>query len=198
MSDDIIPGTPLAPIRDARQISHWHDFLAALLEMDEECMPAETATMVRSLHSAFGWATNCPGCGPQVQVMLENLMKVGKERGLVFDKVFPEMATPAGVQLVTFQITEEQRQGIILAVAVLSLLRPGWLDFLEDISRVFGGRSEGKEGRTMFDDFRKYNSPLALPKDLPTRILGDLGQTKTKTNENESNEAQPGTGSGGR
>lgn len=50
-------------------------------------------------------------------------------------------------------IEEEERQTTLLALAELSLRRPGWLDHLERIADKFSGRK-------MFDGFRETSSDL--------------------------------------
>lgn len=48
-------------------------------------------------------------------------------------------------------IEEGERQTTLLALAELSLRRPGWLDHLERIADKFGGKM-------MFDEFRKTSA----------------------------------------
>jgi hypothetical protein len=50
-------------------------------------------------------------------------------------------------------IKEEERQTILLALAELSLRRPGWLDHLECIANKFNGPS-------MFKSFRETSADL--------------------------------------
>lgn len=53
-------------------------------------------------------------------------------------------------------IEEEDRQSILLALAELSLRRPGWLDHLGRVADRFGGRE-------MFDGFRETSADLIGP-----------------------------------
>ncbi len=55
-------------------------------------------------------------------------------------------------------IEEEDRQMILLALAELSLRRPGWLDALGRVADKF-------HGREMFDGFRKTSADLIGPND---------------------------------
>lgn len=50
-------------------------------------------------------------------------------------------------------IEEGERQTTLLALAELSLRRPGWLDHLERIANKFNGRD-------MFDGFRETSADL--------------------------------------
>jgi hypothetical protein len=54
----------------------------------------------------------------------------------------------------TFEIPEEDRQAVVLAIAKLSLERPGWLEYLREIA----GRLRGE---AMFDDFRRVHADVA-------------------------------------
>jgi hypothetical protein len=45
------------------------------------------------------------------------------------------------------ELSEEERQAVLLALAELSLRRPGWLEFLGDAADKF-------DGREMFNGFR--------------------------------------------
>ena len=51
----------------------------------------------------------------------------------------------------TFTIDESQRQATLLALAILSLQRPGWDYMLGEIA-------EAHRGREMFESFKQYNS----------------------------------------
>lgn len=53
-------------------------------------------------------------------------------------------------------IEEEDRQMILLALAELSLRRPGWLDALGRVADTF-------QGREMFDGFRETSADLVRP-----------------------------------
>ena len=53
-------------------------------------------------------------------------------------------------------IKEENRQIILLALAELSLRRPGWFDAIERIADKFGGRE-------MFEGFRETSSDVISP-----------------------------------
>lgn len=57
-------------------------------------------------------------------------------------------------------IEEEERQTILLALADLSLRRPGWLDHLGRIADRFSGRE-------MFNGFRETSADLALGSSKP-------------------------------
>jgi hypothetical protein len=48
---------------------------------------------------------------------------------------------------IAFRVTESQRQAVILALARLSVERPGWLMMLRELAAVFSGGE-------MFDKFR--------------------------------------------
>lgn len=50
----------------------------------------------------------------------------------------------------TCEIEESERQMILLALAILSLRRPGW-------HYAAGGAAEKLNGREMFEKFRSYN-----------------------------------------
>lgn len=53
-------------------------------------------------------------------------------------------------------IEEEERQSILLALAELSLRRPGWLDHLGRVADKF-------HGREIFDGFRQTSADLITP-----------------------------------
>jgi hypothetical protein len=63
-------------------------------------------------------------------------------------------------QPVTITLTEDQRQTVILALANLSMERPGWCMMLEEIALLMDNKLE--DGRPqMFEDFRRiWTSPL--------------------------------------
>lgn len=63
-------------------------------------------------------------------------------------------------------VDEGERQTTLLALAELSLRRPGWLNHLERIADKFGGRR-------MFDGFRETNRDLIRPTAEPTPVTGD-------------------------
>lgn len=53
----------------------------------------------------------------------------------------------------TFKLHEEQRQIVVLALAELSIARPGWVNMLEEIAILFDNRTV--DGRAqMFEQFR--------------------------------------------
>lgn len=51
------------------------------------------------------------------------------------------------------KVSEEDRQMILLALAELSLRRPGWLDALERVAGTF-------DGREMFNGFRATSADM--------------------------------------
>jgi len=55
-------------------------------------------------------------------------------------------------------LREESRQTILLAIAELSLRRPGWLYHLGQIADEF-------DGREMFDGFRETSADIIDPSD---------------------------------
>lgn len=58
-----------------------------------------------------------------------------------------------------FSLAEEDLQAVLLALAKLSLERPGWLDYLRGIAKTF-------KGERMFESFRTTASlPAGWPKD---------------------------------
>jgi hypothetical protein len=61
----------------------------------------------------------------------------------------------------TIRITEEERQMVLLALAELSIARPGWISSLEEIALKMDNKTE--DGRAeMFDQFRRnHSNPLA-------------------------------------
>lgn len=188
-----IPETsgPEPVVKPARVLAHWHDFLAALLQHESHVMSEEIQDVLGTIHTTLGWATNCPGCAPDVEAFLFNVKKTATERGILFSHANDKLRTTEGVELKTYQITEDQRQATVLALAVLSVQRPGWVNYLAGIARVFDGSLPLKDHPDLaeFDAFRKFNSELPR----------DPGESKqSPTNENESNETQPGTGSSGR
>jgi hypothetical protein len=69
------------------------------------------------------------------------------------------MITPndqvGGLGGITVTICEEERQAIILALARLSVERPGWLFMLEELSKKFGDGN----AVNMFNEFRKFAGP---------------------------------------
>ena len=48
----------------------------------------------------------------------------------------------------TFELEEEDRQAVLLAIAELALSRPGWDDMLRRIARKFSGEA-------MFEQFKR-------------------------------------------
>lgn len=67
----------------------------------------------------------------------------------------------------TFTFDESDRQAIVLALACLSLQRPGWEQYLGDLASKL-------QARHMFREFRLYNSndkritdPMANPPSYP-------------------------------
>lgn len=57
-------------------------------------------------------------------------------------------------------VPEEERQSILLALAELSLRRPGWLDHLGHVADRF-------HGREMFDGFRETSADIVTPREIP-------------------------------
>jgi hypothetical protein len=55
-----------------------------------------------------------------------------------------------------YKIQEEDRQMIVLSLALCSLLRPGFLDATRRISEIF-------QAEEMFDNFREYNTDSVKP-----------------------------------
>jgi len=51
----------------------------------------------------------------------------------------------------TFTITEEKRQAMLLAIAKLALERPGWDHMLGEIADTL-------QGRPMYDEYKKLNT----------------------------------------
>lgn len=51
------------------------------------------------------------------------------------------------------ELSEEDRQAVLLALAALSVERPGWLDYLQRIARRIDPEL------SMFEGFRKLRSP---------------------------------------
>lgn len=60
----------------------------------------------------------------------------------------------------TFQIDEEDRQLVILALAELALSRPGWDYACRTAAEKFGGQN----ALTMFDDFKKTSADHIKPR----------------------------------
>lgn len=58
---------------------------------------------------------------------------------------------------------ESDRQAILLSLALCSLQRPGWENYMRSIARTL-------HGETMFDEFRKYNADDVLPAGLLNRV----------------------------
>lgn len=56
-----------------------------------------------------------------------------------------------GMRYMEFDVSEEQRQTMILALAHLSLKRPGWDNMLKEIAIILGGPD-------MFEEFRVYGA----------------------------------------
>ncbi len=56
----------------------------------------------------------------------------------------------------TITITEEQRQGILLALALMALQRPGFDEFCNDIALLMDNRAGDRA--QLYDDFRRLNS----------------------------------------
>jgi hypothetical protein len=50
-----------------------------------------------------------------------------------------------------FDLEEDQRQMVVLAIAELALSRPGWDEALGEIAEQFGARE-------MFEDFKRINA----------------------------------------
>jgi hypothetical protein len=61
-------------------------------------------------------------------------------------------------------IEESDRQVILLALAVLSIQRPGWLAYLREVAKkMAGAHPDGPANcEKMFNDFRVYNMPIGL------------------------------------
>lgn len=53
------------------------------------------------------------------------------------------------------EIKEDQRQAILLAIAKLSLERPGWDLYLEELSERFNGREMYEKFKDIHYDFMK-------------------------------------------
>lgn len=66
------------------------------------------------------------------------------------------------------QVSEEERQMILLALAELALRRPGWLVALARVADTF-------HGREMFDGFRETSADMIAEatQDADRRIRGD-------------------------
>lgn len=60
------------------------------------------------------------------------------------------------VMNLSVKVSEEERQMILLALAELSLRRPGWLDALGRVADTF-------HGREMFDGFRETSADIISP-----------------------------------
>lgn len=59
----------------------------------------------------------------------------------------------------SFQIEEEDRQMILLALAELALSRPGWNDTLTRLSSVFAtGDGAVDNGRALFEGFKRTSA----------------------------------------
>jgi hypothetical protein len=56
----------------------------------------------------------------------------------------------------TAKFEEGERQAMLLALAKLSLERPGWVDYL-------GGLAEKLQGRDMFEEFRRIHADPVEP-----------------------------------
>jgi hypothetical protein len=75
-----------------------------------------------------------------------------------------------------FTIAEDQRQMIILALAKLSLERPGFLEYLEEIAGVLGDSIDGKP--EMFRGLRRMQTDkvtIELTKDEMDSLTISLG-----------------------
>lgn len=75
-----------------------------------------------------------------------------------------------------FTIAEDQRQMIILALAKLSLERPGFLDYIEEIAGVLGDSIDGKP--EMLRGLRRMqadNVPIELSRDEMDSLTICLG-----------------------
>lgn len=63
----------------------------------------------------------------------------------------------------TFDLTEEQRQAVLLAVARLSVERPGWEAFLRQVAADLGGEA-------MYEQFQTLKrEELSMPKKVHAR-----------------------------
>lgn len=49
------------------------------------------------------------------------------------------------------ELTEDERQAVVMGIARLAHERPGWLHYLTGIAEKFGGRE-------MFDEFRRLRA----------------------------------------
>lgn len=58
----------------------------------------------------------------------------------------------------TIQVTEEQRQVIIVALAELSLSRPGWVNFLEEAALTMDNKVDGQA--ELFEKIRRTRSDV--------------------------------------
>lgn len=62
------------------------------------------------------------------------------------------------VHKITVTIAEEERQMLLLALAKLSLDRPGWHWGLGELAAKFSTAPNVEDGRAMFEAFRRLNS----------------------------------------
>lgn len=66
--------------------------------------------------------------------------------------------------MTTIELTEEERQMVLLALAKLSLERPGFLQFLRGIAEKHGVGELGLPAGPMFDEFRNIHRHVFAPK----------------------------------
>lgn len=63
---------------------------------------------------------------------------------------------------VTVELDESQRQTVLLALAELSLARPGWVNMLEEIAFKMDNHQSGRA--EMFEAFRQNHITAAVHK----------------------------------
>lgn len=76
------------------------------------------------------------------------------------------------------ELEEEERQATLLALAKLSLERPGWDDLLNRIARKIDNVTEGRADT--YDHFRAMHTPRARPLEELCICLHDFGTHSSK------------------